>query len=165
MIRYPIVIAAIFTATAIASTTPVLVDQADAKSASVFQRLNGTWRGAGRINLTNGRARRISCRAYYNVKNSGHNLGLAIRCASSDGKIELRARLRETNGKISGTWEERTFNAAGNVYGAARNGRLNLSIDGSVSGSLNIAFSARRQRVSITTATQELKGIAINLRR
>jgi hypothetical protein len=77
----------------------------------------------------------------------------------------LRARLRETNGKISGTWEERTFNAAGNVYGAARNGRLNLSIDGSVSGTMNISFSKRRQRASIKTATQELRGIAINLRR
>jgi hypothetical protein len=165
MTKYSIVIAAAIATTAIVSTTPLLVGHADAKSASVFQRLNGTWRGSGRINLANGRARRISCRAYYNVKNKGQNLGLAIRCASSDSKIELLARLRETNGKISGTWEERTFNAAGNVYGAARNGRLNLSIDGSVSGTMNISFSKRRQRVSIKTATQELRGIAINLRR
>ncbi len=79
--------------------------EAGAKAASVFETMNGTWRGSGRIKLANGRARRISCRAYYNVKNKGHNLGLAIRCASSDSKIELLARLRETNGKISGTWK------------------------------------------------------------
>jgi hypothetical protein len=163
MMKYSI--AAAIAAAAIMNTTPLLVDHANAKSASVFQRLNGTWRGSGKINFTNGSPRRISCRAYYNVKNKGRNLGLAIRCASSDNKIELRARLRETNGKISGTWEERTFNAEGNVYGAARHGRLNLSINGSVSGSMSISFSSSRQRVSIKTATEELRGIAINLRR
>jgi hypothetical protein len=98
MIKYSFTIATAVATTAIVSTTPLLVGYADAKSASVFQRLNGTWRGSGRINLTNGRARRISCRAYYNLKNKGHNLGFAIRCASSDGKIDLRARLRATNG-------------------------------------------------------------------
>ena len=138
---------------------------ADANPSGIFQSLNGTWRGTGRIKLTGGNTQRIACRAYYNVKDHGAGLGLAIRCASADNKIELRARLNDENGKLSGTWEERTFNATGNISGRAKSGSVRMTIDGAISGSMNISYSQRRQTVSISTATEGLKGISINLRR
>ena len=138
---------------------------ANAKSTGVFQSLKGSWRGTGRVLLSGGNSQRISCRAYYSVKNNGVGLGFAIRCAAPDNKIELRGRLNDSNGRLSGTWEERTFNAVGNVTGTARTGRISLSIDGAVSGSMQISYGGRQQSVSISTATTGLKGISIKLRR
>ncbi|SRR6056297_2666529 len=137
----------------------------DARASGIFDKLNGVWRGGGRIKLENGRTERIACRAYYNAKEAGALLGLAIRCASAGNKIELRASLQDTNGRLSGTWEERTFNATGDVSGTARRGRVKLLINGAVSGSVNISFSGRRQSVDISTGTEGLRGIAISLRR
>jgi hypothetical protein len=48
---------------------------------------------------------------YYNNKGSDQ-LGLAIRCQRLN-KIEMRADLNYAAGSVSGTWEERTFNATG----------------------------------------------------
>ena len=117
------------------------------------------------ITLAGGNSQRINCRAYYNIKDSGLGLGFAIRCASPDNKIELRARIKDTNGRLSGTWEERTFNATGQISGTASRSLVNLTIDGSVSGSVQIVYNGRHQKVSISTATEGLRGIAINFRR
>ena len=57
-------------------------------------------------------------RAFYTTKDDGAGLGLAIRCASTSNKIELRATLIYSGGKISGKWEERQFNAGGSVTGS-----------------------------------------------
>ena len=152
-------------ATALFHIVPVSTTTATAKPSGFFQKLSGTWRGQGRITLAGGNSQKISCRAYYNVKNRGEGLGFAIRCASPGNKIELRARIKDTNGRLSGTWEERTFNATGEVTGSVSPTVVNLKINGAVSGSVRISYSNSRQKVSISTATESLRGIAISLRR
>ena len=150
---------------AIASFAPIMNSVVSAKPSGIFQKLSGTWRGSGHIKLAGGNSQRINCRAYYNIKDSGSGIGFAIRCASPDNKIELRARIKDINGRLSGTWEERTFNATGQISGTASGSLVNLTIDGAVSGSVRISYSGRHQKVSISTATDGLRGIAINLRR
>ena len=157
--------ACVVAAATMASFAPQMNTAATAKPSGIFQKLSGTWRGTGRITLAGGNSQKINCRAYYNVKDSGAGLGFAIRCASPDNKIELRARIKDSNGRLSGTWEERTFNATGQVSGTASRSLVNLTINGAVSGSVQISYSNRRQKVSISTATESLRGIAINLRR
>lgn len=144
---------------------PLTSRSAAAKPSGIFQKLKGTWRGRGRVTLAGGNSQRISCRAYYNVKDAGEGLGFAIRCASPGNKIELRARITDRNGRLTGTWEERTFNATGEVTGSASPSLVKLQINGAISGSVRISYSNRRQTVSISTATESLRGIAINLRR
>jgi hypothetical protein len=163
--RSLIAIPALFAVGAFFNFGPLMSTSATAKPSGIFQKLSGTWRGRGRITLAGGNSQKISCRAYYNVKNSGEGLGFAIRCASPGNKFELRARIKDTNGRLSGTWEERTFNATGQVSGSASPNVVNLRINGSVSGSVRISYSNSRQKVSISTATDSLRGIAINLRR
>ena len=160
-----IALPALLIATTILASTPASVDVAQAKPSGIFSKLNGAWRGTGRITLAGGNSQRISCRAYYRVKNSGAGLGFAIRCASPGNKIELRALIRDSNGRLSGTWEERTFNATGQVSGTVSPNTVRLKINGAVSGRVRINYSNRRQQVSISTATESLRGIAINLRR
>lgn len=136
-----------------------------AKPSGAFQPLHGAWRGAGKIMLSSGQMQRIRCRAYYRVLNGGSELGLAIRCAATDNRIELRANVSDSNGRLRGSWEERTFNATGKMTGRVLPGKMSVSIGGALQGSMRISFSGRRQSVDISTAADGLRGIFIQLRR
>jgi hypothetical protein len=130
-----------------------------------FTTLAGTWFGGGQISLSGGNTERLRCRAYYNLKEGGASLGLAILCASTSYKIELRSQLRSDSGRISGTWEERSFNAAGTVTGRATGGSINLSITGGVSATMSVAYGAQQQKVSITTEGAGFDSVMISLSR
>lgn len=133
---------------------------------SLFSTLNGTWSGAGQIRLEGGSTESLKCRAFYTAKDDGAGLGLAIRCASTSNKIELRANLVHAGGKISGNWEERQFNAGGSVSGQASSSRVSLVIEGGgVSGSMTVSLSGGTQSVSILTNGIGLKAVNINLSR
>ncbi len=137
-----------------------------ARADSVFSAFNGNWSGFGQIRLDNGATERIKCNAYYTPKDSGTSLGLAIRCASTSYKIELRSQLKSQSGRVSGSWEERNFNAAGSVTGQASTGRITLSVvGGGMVGSMNVSATAAGQSVVITTQGTGLKSVNINLAR
>lgn len=131
-----------------------------------FAGLTGTWRGSAQVQLASGSSETLKCQAYYTPKDTGSELGLAIRCASASNKIELRAQLVSTDGKVSGRWEERTYNASGDVSGQAVDGRLNLFIDGGAfKGSMAVRTSGGSQTVNIKTEGIALQGVNINLSR
>ena len=132
---------------------------------SPFAGLDGAWTGSGQVRLENGSKERLSCRAYYTPKDSGAGLGMAIRCASQSYSIEVRSTLRYEQGRVTGSWEERSFNAAGNLSGRASGGNLNLTITGGVSGTMSVALGAGRQTVSITTDTAGLRGVSVQMTR
>ncbi len=136
------------------------------KSASPFSDLIGSWSGGGKVSFSDGKSERITCRAYYNPKGSGEELGLAIRCASISYKIEIRATLQNDNGRLSGRWEERTFNAEGEVTGRASSGNIRMDIaGGGLTGSMSVSYGSSTQAVSISTEGLSLKGVTISLSR
>lgn len=143
-----------------------LLSVAPAHAEGPFAGLTGTWKGSAQIKLQGGSSETLKCNAYYNPKGEGDELGLAIRCASSSNKIELRAQLMAKGGKVSGRWEERTYNAAGDVTGQAQGGRLTLSIDGGAfKGAMQVRTTGGNQTVSIQTEGVALQGVNINLSR
>lgn len=132
----------------------------------VFSGLAGSWSGSGQIKLEGGRSESLKCKAYYTDKDDGTGLGVALRCASASNKIDLRATLAATGSRVSGNWEERSFNAGGIVSGQANGSRLNLSISGGgVTGSMAVTTSGSSQTVSISTDGSTLKGVSIGLSR
>jgi len=133
---------------------------------SLFALLNGSWVGAGQIRLESGSTENLKCRAFYTAKDDGAGLGLAIRCASTSNKIELRANLIYAGGKVSGNWEERQFNAGGSLSGQASSSRASLAIEGGgVSGSLTVSLNGAIQSVLIQTTGIGLKAVNISLSR
>ncbi len=135
-----------------------------ADAASPFSRLSGTWSGAGQFRLENGKTESIRCSANYVPRSSG--LGLALRCASASNRVELRADLTANGSRVSGTWEERSYNASGRVTGVAVGDTLRLSIDGGgLSGSMLVRTTGGSQSISVRTDTTALKGVNISLRR
>lgn len=142
-----------------------LAGTSQAHAQAPFQTLAGNWSGSGQIKLDNGKSEALKCRAYYTQKESD-NLGIALRCASASNKIELRASLSQSGSQVAGSWEERTFNAAGTVTGRVTSGRINQSITGGTfSGSMNVAITGERHSVSIETNGIGLRAVNISLSR
>ena len=130
--------------------------------ASPFDTLLGSWRGSGTVQLNSGRER-LSCNAYYT--GGGNQLGMAIRCTSDSSKVEIRSKLSLSGGRISGNWEERTYNAQGSATGTATPGKISIRVSGSINGSMVVNFSRSSQSVSISTSGSPLQRVSINLTR
>ena len=137
-----------------------------ADAAAPFAQLDGSWSGSGRINLTDGKSEGLKCRAYYTPKAGGAEIGVALRCASASNKVELRAKLTSDGSRVSGSWEERTFNASGTVTGQASPTQIKLAINGGgFSGSMAVTTTGKSQVISVSTEGVALKGISVKLQR
>src|SRR5262245_6142522 len=75
-------------------------------SNSPFTALNGSWAGSGTITLSTGAREKIRCLAKYDVKGSGDNLDLRLRCAGDSFKFELQSNVAHSNGTVTGNWAE-----------------------------------------------------------
>ena len=135
-----------------------------AQASTPFVGLNGTWSGAGQFRLENGKMETIRCSANYVPRASG--LGLSLRCASASNRVELRANLTSKGDHVSGTWEERSYNASGRVSGIATGDTIRLNIEGGgLAGTMLVRTTGGSQSISVRTDTTALKGVTINLRR
>jgi hypothetical protein len=131
-----------------------------------FAEFNGTWSGGGNIRLSSGTTENLHCKAYYTPKGDGLSLGVALRCASASNKIDLRAHLNCRGNQVSGSWEERSYNASGSVIGVATGNRLQLSINGGgLAGAMTVTTNGRSQSIAVRTDGNSLKGVSISLRR
>jgi hypothetical protein len=134
------------------------------QAASHFTRLAGFWSGSGQFRLDNGRSEAIRCSASY-APRGGTSMALSLRCASPSNRIELRASLVSRGDRLTGTWEERSYNASGSVSGVASGSSLRLAISGSLSGFMVVTTHGGTQSISVRTDTGGLKGVNISLRR
>lgn len=136
-----------------------------AQADTAFGAMLGSWAGSGQIRLQDGKREAIDCRAYYTSK-TDTNYGIALRCASAAYKIEIRSKLALSGDRVSGTWEERTFNASGDVAGEQNGNVVRLSVTGGgFDGDMTIQTSGRRQNVQINTRGINLKAVEVKLRR
>lgn len=136
---------------------------AHAQEKDLFIQLRGNWGGGGIMHLSEGRKSRITCDAKYS--GTATQLVIAIHCKSDFQDIDLRARLSKNMGRLSGTWEEKSYSAIGAITGAAQPSRLNFMIGGGVAGRMTVNYSSRKQQVTIQTAGIPLEKIEINMSR
>lgn len=134
-----------------------------ASANDVFKTLDGSWRGSGVVRLQ-GSNEAVSCRGYYNAK-AGSALSIAIRCASTSYRIEMRSNIVNNDGRLSGKWEERTFNAEGALSGRLSGSMINLTISGVINGSLSISLAGASHQVNLTASGPRFKGVSINMKR
>jgi hypothetical protein len=154
---------ALVTFVALAVSVPGRQTFADPGGGSPFNTLLGSWGGSGEYRLEDGTAQRVKCNAYYT--GGGTQLGMVIRCASDTSKIEIRSKLSSSGGRITGSWEERTYNAEGSASGSATDDKISLQISGAVSGTMQVAYTASRQSVLISTQGVGLRSVNITLGR
>lgn len=151
-----------------ASAVSVSAEPATAEPATAEASLDvlaGTWRGTGTMLFEDGGSESITCNGYYR---SGPNMSVVFRCQGGETKFELRSKLLKSEGdKVSGVWEERTYNAAGEASGTASAGKLNVRFGGSLDGRLEMSFTSSRQSVSVSIDTQGtgIKGARLSFSR
>lgn len=137
-------------------TTPSVADP-------TFEPLLGSWGGSGTYKLQDGTSEKLKCDAYYT--GGGSQLGIAVRCTGQTNKIEMRSKLTSNGGALSGSWEERTYNANGNVTGKLTDESLKLQIVGGVAGSMTVTYDKTKQNVAIATEGIPLKSVSVSLSR
>jgi hypothetical protein len=148
---------------ALAALALLLAPVAGAEAGTPFDTLIGSWRGSGQIELDQGRKERLKCNAYYT--GGGSQLRMAILCQSESSNVQIRSALSESGGRISGTWEERTFNASGSASGQVSAGKISIAVSGGVTGTMLVSYTSSRQSVAITTQGVALKSVNIDLTR
>jgi hypothetical protein len=113
-----------------------------------FVLLNGYWSGGGTVTPQKGHAEKVSCRVTYSV--AGSSVTQNMRCAGTDYKFNTSSKLTYSGGKISGSWSETTYDAAGTVSGTARGNTVHARISGDkFSGRMSINVSGSRHTINI----------------
>ena len=142
----------------------IATGSATAAIASDLTNLQGSWGGQGAATFDGGSKESMRCNGYY--KGEGDALSMVIKCASAGGaKIELRGLLTGKDGAVTGTWEERTYNATGSVKGSSQPGALKVSIDGAITGTMSLSFTEKSQTVAIATTGGSLRTVNISFNR
>lgn len=129
---------------------------------TLFDSLRGSWSGSGQIQYSDGKSESIKCTAYYTGE--GAQLRLAIRCEAGSNKVEIRGQLAAQGQALSGTWEERTFNAAGKASGSLAADKMSLAISGGgFHGSMSVRAAGGKQAVTINAEGIEMRSVTITL--
>jgi hypothetical protein len=151
-------------ALALIGASPLSLPTSSTAADGSLDALAGTWHGAGTMSFESGENESISCNGYYK---GAASLSVVIRCKGKSSNFELRSKLEATGEKISGKWEERTYNATGDVSGTASAGKLNVQFSGSLVGSLDMSFTSSSQSVSVSVGTKGagIKGVQVSLSR
>jgi len=135
---------------------------------SPFAPLEGSWSGAGTIDLANGKHEPIRCRASYDVLKNQSKLQLNLHCASESYNFDLLASAAYSAGAIAGNWSESSRNAAGTLSGKVEGAGFRVVVKGpSFDADLNLVTTGDKQAVSIKSkdAQAEVRGATITLRR
>jgi hypothetical protein len=126
--------------------------------------LNGYWAGSGTIALANGKTERVKCQVIYRAGQDGAQVRQTMRCASADYSINALADLRVKGGQVSGSWEEKTYSAKGDVSGRYSGESFSLSIQGaSFTAAMNVTLSSCRQSLNISPKGLEVTRVSIAL--
>ena len=125
--------------------------------------LAGFWSGNGAVTLTSGNTERVKCQVFY--KSDGNSqLKQTLRCASADYTINSTADLQVKGGQVTGSWEEKTYAAKGDVTGRYSGENFALMIKGaSFTATMNVTLSACKQSINITPKGLDITKVTIAL--
>jgi hypothetical protein len=133
-------------------------------AANSIDDLNGYWTGSGSVVLASGNTERVKCAVTYKVTDGGGQIRQSLRCASTDYKIEAHAELQLKGAQVTGSWEERTYSATGQVRGRYTGSDLVLAIEGAnFSAAMNISLSNCKQSISIAPRGLDVTRINLGL--
>jgi hypothetical protein len=135
-----------------------------AGAASAIEEMSGYWRGSGSVALTSGKTEQVQCAVTYRIGEGGGQIKQSMRCASADYSINASAELTVKGSQVTGSWEEKTYSAVGEVTGRVTGTGLVLNIKGpTFTASMNLTLSTCKQSISITPQGLEVNRISIAL--
>lgn len=140
---------------------------AHASTPTLFETLEGRWMGWGWLELDSGDREPVKCRVTYDLGEGGKTATQGLRCASATFKIDANASLTNTDGRISGNWRERTYDAEGTISGRATDKYMAMSLLGdNMSAGMSINSKSKcLQSVRIRPKGVNVKLISVNFER
>ena len=142
-----------------AQKLPVL---AQADVAAAFRPLLGWWIGDGRLGFRNGKTETVKCRATYRSLQTGQELRQVVRCASASGKVEVESLIALKGKQLSGIWNEKTYNFAGNISGSTVPGGFRVRVSGSdINANMTVIVRGNRHLVEIQFSNSTLIGLTM----
>ena len=148
---------------------PAMAEGGAAKPAALshsLASLPGLWTGEGRLGFKDGKAETVTCRATYFAAADAPGLKQTIRCASPSGKIELKSRLEDRDGVLTGEWSEEMYNLKGDLQGKITERGLAVSVKGDdLNANMDVIVKNDRQIVEIQFHNTSLIGITLVLKR
>jgi hypothetical protein len=142
----------------------IAMASAGGAAAGPIEDLTGYWTGAGTVLLTSGSTERVKCAVIYKVGGGSTQIKQTMRCASADYNINAGAELRVNGSQVTGTWEEKTYSATGDVTGRYTGSSFVLSIKGAnFTAAMNVGLSPCKQSINITPQGLEVRRISMNL--
>lgn len=119
-----------------------------------FEQLKGDWTGGGTVWLTDGKVKKVDCKAVYKV--SGSNLAQNLECTGDDYEIEAQLKLSDKGGKVKGSWNEVIYDASGAVSGKARPDIIRAIIRGDkFSGRLSLKVTDQGHTINIVQLNEK----------
>ncbi|HEU4646708.1 MAG TPA: hypothetical protein VFS80_14215 [Burkholderiales bacterium] len=132
--------------------------------AGSIDEMTGYWTGSGSVVLSNGNTERVKCAVTYKISEGGTQIKQSMRCASADYNINASADLNVKGQSVTGSWEEKTYSAVGEVSGRYTGSNFVLSIKGaSFTASMNLTVSDCKQSISIAPQGLDVARISIGL--
>ena len=126
--------------------------------------LPGRWSGWGSVKLENGQSERVKCVATYFVADGRSSIKQNLRCASASYKIDVAANLKLSDGRLTGSWEEKMNSQTGSITGRVDSSGFNISVLGSgFSARMAVDTGACKQSITINPQGVSISRIAINL--
>jgi hypothetical protein len=126
--------------------------------------LNGFWSGTGSVLLSGGSTERVKCQVFYKSGDGNTQIRQTMRCASTDYTINSLAQLSVRGNQVTGSWEEKTYSAKGEVTGRFSGESFVLSIQGAnFSAAMNVSLSGCKQNISITPKGLDVTKVTIAL--
>jgi hypothetical protein len=151
---------------ALAAAVLLAAPSARAESAGPFENLAGSWSGNGSVNTSDGLHERVRCIAKYVSENSGHSLGIDLRCASDSYKVEFTGSIVQAGNALSGNWFERTNRVGGRISGRANGNQIDVRADGDTfTALLSVKTQGSHQTFSMSSPGAKLSQFSIALNR
>ena len=146
-------------------TALVVAAAAQAKAESgPFAALAGSWSGGGEVNMQDGSADRLRCKATYKIGGGGTSATLNLRCASDSYNFDLTGNVRSDGGTVTGTWTEATRGIGGTVSGTAATNGISLQVIGpTFAAGLALSVNGNKQAISISAPASDIRSASISL--
>ena len=156
----------VFTVGQIATAPFVRLALAKPETHSIFERFPGRWVGKGRLVFRDGQVEEVKCRVTYFVSDNAQQMRQNIRCATAGGKIEVKSKVRQSGGRIYGTWRETIYDLNGELTGhPIENGLILFVRSGNVRAAMQLMIYDNKQIAEIQFNNQSLVGLTLLLRR
>lgn len=113
-----------------------------------LEQLSGEWKGGGTMTPMGGDPEAVSCKVSYEEKDGGVLQNL--RCAGQETTIKTNTQMTYSDGKVSGSWTESTFDRQGGINGTAKGNLVHARISGDrFSGRMSINVTGDSHTINI----------------